>query len=337
GSDFPRSGSNVNEADLLQAFGELFFEDAFGEGRPLRFQAGRLSIDYVDRRLRSRNGFRNTTNSFDGFRVQIGSRESDWEIDAFAVQPVARNPNRFDHPDEERWFYGVAGAWRRWSSIITLEPYYFVLDEDRSRQRDVELHTFGLRGYGPIGQSGFDYDFDAALQYGRNQGLNHRAYAAHAELGYTFERPWDPRLAAWINYASGDRQPNDSVSGRFNPLFGSSHGMYGFSDMFNWQNIINPAMGVQFQPTDQTRCAVIYRGYWLASKKDGFVRGGRIDPRGDSGRFIGQELDLLVLHQLTDCFSIELGYAHFIAGTFVRSTGPSPDTDMFYVQTTLRF
>ena len=75
----------------------------------------------------------------------------------------------------------------------------------------------------------------------------------HAEIGYYIDRPSKPRIAVWINYASGDRNPNDGINQRFDRLFGASHNMYGHSDLFTWQNMINPTFYVSVRPTERTR------------------------------------------------------------------------------------
>lgn len=336
---FPDSTQDVNENDFLQAYAELYFKDATGQGQPLSFQVGRLANDYVDRRLRSRNGYRNTTNAFDGFRLRAGDQESLWELEFFAAQPVAIRPRRFDHGDEQRWLYGLVGAWRGWAPVTTLEPYYLILDNDRRGwdQKDIELHTFGLRAYGDIPKTRFDYDVDAAFQYGRNLGLSHRALATHTELGYTFAHKWKPRLAAWLNYASGDRSPNDGVQQQFNRLFGSSNGHYGSTDFFEWSNMLSPAMEIRIEPDSKTQLSCVYRANWLASKRDAWIRAGRVDPEGHSGRFIGHEIDLLARRKITNLLTVEIGYAHFIPGNFVEQTGEAPDSDRFFVSTVLRF
>lgn len=335
----PNSTQDVNEYDFLQAYFELFFSGAAGEDQPLSLQVGRLAVDYVDRRLRTRNGFRNTTNAFDGFRLRAGTLESLWELEFFAAQPVEIFPRQFDHGDEQRWFYGLVGAYRGWAPDVTVEPYYFILDQDQRgwKAKNTEYHTWGTHLYGLIRGTRFDYDLDTAFQYGRKQGLNHRAFASHAELGYTFDHSWKPRLAAWLNYASGDRSPNDGNDQRFNRLFGASNGPYGFTDFFEWSNLLAPAMELRFEPDDKTLVSMIYRTNWLASKRDAWTRVGRVDPEGKSGRFIGQEIDLSVRRALTDHFSIEVGYAHFFPGDFVEETGPSPDSDRLYVSTVLSF
>ena len=341
GTELPELTRDANEADFLQAYGELFFADALGKGQPIRFQAGRMAIDYIDRRLVSRNRFRNTTNAFDGFRLKVGEPSSPWEVAFFAVQPVQRQVLSADHPDEERWFYGLTGAWRKWSSVITLEPYWFILDEDRkSRTRaDRELHTMGLHGYGPIGDTGFDYDFDVAFQFGENGQRDIRAFASYGEVGYTFDHPWKPRLAVSTAYASGDRTPGDSLDERFDSLFGSSKTMYSFMNLFPFRNLIQPALWLQFRPTSKTKVAAIYRANWLASDSDSFIRAGLRDPSGDSGDFVGQEIDLQIQHQFTDHVGMEAGYAHFFPGPFTSNVGGSfiDDADFFYLQMVFRF
>lgn len=330
---------NVDENDFLQAYGELYFKNAVGQGQPLSFQFGRMSLDYVDRRLRSRNGFRNTTNAFDGFRIHAGNQDTQWEAEFFAVQPVEIRLRQPDVPDETQWLYGIVGAWRGWAPLVTMEPYYLILDVDNKgwQAQDTELHTFGMRTYGEIVGTGFDYDIDAAFQAGHSRGLRHRAYAAHAELAYTFEHPWHPRLAGWVNYASGDRDPFDRGSQQFNRMFGSSNGPYSPTDYFQWSNMIQPVAELRFEPIKNTSISLFYRANWLASDSDAWIRGGRVDTAGQSGDFVGQELDIFLRHRVNEHLSIELGFAHFMPGAFVRNTGDSPDSDRFFVQTTLRF
>ncbi len=337
-SDFPERNRDVDEADFLQAFGELYFKDALGEGHPVQFRAGRMSLEYIDRRLVARNRWRNTTNAFDGFRLRLGRPSTDWQFDIFAVQPVERRMTARDHPDEERWFYGLVGAWRPWSQYITLEPYYFVLDEDRKDpdRGDREIHTLGLHAFGPIGDTSFDYDFDTAFQFGEDGRRRQRAFAVYGEAGYTFPHAWKPRVSASVAYASGDRDPDDGLSERFDRLFQTGHS-YSTSDLFSGQNIISPKIRLTLRPTSKLRLDTSYGAYWLASDSDAWVIPGRRDPNGDSGDFVGQEVELRVRYKLDPRMELEVGYSHFFPGPFVENTGPADDADLFYVQTTLHF
>ncbi len=337
GSAAPSSNRDVNEADILQLFAELYFKDAVARGQPFAFRFGRMSFDDIDRRLVTRNGFRNTTNSFDGFRIRVGEPSSPWEMNAYAMQPVERFLVSPDHGDDERWFYGLTGAWRKWADVVVLEPYYLVLDSDYKdpTEDDREIHTLGIHAFGPIADTDFDYDTDHAFQFGDVGDDIHRAFANHVELGYNFEHEWKPRLAAWLNYSTGNR-PNGR-SGRFDSLFGASHTMYGFMDTYPWQNLIQPALFAGLRPLKKLRLEAYHRFYWLASKEDAFIRADREDPTGNSGRWLGQETDLMARYDLTERLSFEVGYAHYWPGTFVKKTGTAPDSDFFYIQTTLRF
>ena len=337
-NDFTPTNREQNEADFLQAFGELYFKDALGEGLPVSFRVGRMTLEYVDRRHVARNRWRIAPNAFDGFRLRLGQPSAKWQFDFFAVMPVERRRTRPDRADEERWFYGLVGAWRGWSKYVTLEPYYFILDEDRKgrESNDREIHTMGLHLYGPIGETRFDYDADVAFQFGEDGPRDHCALACYGEVGYALPHEWKPRLSFSTAYASGDRDADDGRSERFDRLFQAGH-PYSTSDLFSWQNMISPKLRLQLRPLDEVRIEGSYGAYWLASDSDAWVRVGRRDPAGNSGDFVGQELELRVRWKLDPRVEIETGYSHFFPGGFVESTGPAGDTDFFYVQTRISF
>ncbi|MGB9623266.1 MAG: alginate export family protein [Phycisphaerae bacterium] len=337
GSRFPERNTDVNEADFVQAFAELYFDNALGPERPVRFQAGRFTLDYADRRLVNRNRWQNAMTTFDGFRLRLGQQKNDWQIDAFATEVVDVRLRQFDRPDEQRWFAGVIGAWRRWSQVITLEPFWFYLDERElvGQREDREIHTVGLHGYGGIGRSGFDYDFSADLQFGEDGSRRHRAFAAYGELGYSFAHPWNPRVSVSAMYATGDRNPDDSVRERFNRLFVNAYQWSALS-LFTIENVIGPKLRVSLRPAKWLSCDAYYGAYWLASDRDVWPMGRRQDPTGRSGSFVGQELNVRLVFKLDPRVDIETGYACFLPGPFVRNTGPADDSDFFYVQTVVR-
>lgn len=339
-NSFADTNTDINEYDILQAYAELYLKPDSDKSLPLSLRAGRMSFDLIDRRLQSRNGFRNTTNAFDGFRIRAGNADLPTEINIFAMRPVERRMRHLDRTDEERWVYGLAGAFRQWNPAITLEPYYFVLDDDQKGYRvyDQELHTFGLHAFGLFGDSGFDYDLDVAWQTGKSLRRNQRAFMTHAEVGYTFSHPWKPRLAYMLDYASGDRHPFDDVNERFNRLFGSSHSQYGFNDSFIDENMIHQALRLSALPHKQLRFDALYRVYWLASDSDAWIPADRREVNGRSGDFVGHGFDLMAVYEVNDQLQIEVGYAHLTVGDFIANTGPpADDNDFFYVQTRMRF
>ncbi len=336
-SQFPETIQDVDEYDMMQLFSELYFKDAFGRNEPLRFRVGRMSFDLVDRRQIARPRWRNTTNAYDGFLAGIGNDSSDWSLQILAVQPVERFLRRFDHGDDESWLYGVWGAWRGWSDVISIEPYYFILDQDRVSHDmpDREIHTLGVHAFSMIPGTGFDWDFDTMFQCGRSGDERHRASAHFAELGYTFEHAWKPRLSYAQVYATGDRSPDDHVSERFDRLFNSGHS-YTMHDYFILQNTIMSRLRFEFQPHRQVRFDAAYGGYWLARDGDAWVAANRQDPTGHSGDFVGHDMEARIRIQLEPRIDLELGYVHFMPGPFARNTGPADDSDFFYISTTVR-
>ena len=108
--------------------------------------------------------------------------------------------------------------------------------------------------------------------------------------------------------------------------------------LFIWENIVNPTVYLTLRPIESVRLEAFYRAYWLASDSDVWAPPGFGDPEGRSGSFVGQEIDLRVRHQLTRRLGLDMGYAHFMPGNFVRNTVDSADdSDFFYVQLTWRF
>lgn len=336
-TQFADSNRDINENDILQLFGELYFKDALGKDYPASFRAGRMTLEYLDRRLLRRNRWRNTTDAFDGMRLQLGQPSADWQFDVIAAMPVEIRLRQMDRSDEERWFYGLVGAWRPWRRWITLEPYYFILDEDRKDPAalDRTIHTMGLHVFGPLGTRGFDYSIDAAFQFGESGGQHQRAFAEYAEVGYAIDAPGKPRVAVSMAYASGDGDPDDNVSGRFDKLFGAGH-PWSSTDYFTWQNMVSPKGRFEFRPIESMRLAASYGGYWLAADSDAWVVPGRRDSTGTSGSFIGHELELIARWELDALTDVEIGYSHFMPGHFVGNTGLTDDSDFLYVQVTRR-
>lgn len=338
-SDFPTNLRQGNRADLLQGYLELYFDEAIA-GQSLSLQAGRFTIDAVDRRLLARNRYRNSANAFDGVRLQVGDQTSPWMVNLFATRPVEPRAGTFDDRSrEEQSFYGAFGSFRGNSPSFVFEPYYFYLNDERNpgTSSDRSIHTAGVHAFGVIGDDLFDYDFSGSAQWGDVNGLDHFAYAIHAEVAHTFDHPWKPRLAAWINYASGDDDPLDGDSGRFSQLFGASFGAYGFTRYFSWENLINPAISLSFQPHAQVRCEIFLRNYSLASDTDAWVRTGRRDATGGSGGDLGNEIDVRVRWQASEAVLLDSGFARYFAGDFVGRTGIVEDSTLAYLQATWQF
>lgn len=362
---------DVNYAEPIQAYAELYFKetplgkDDLGNERPISVRAGRQAFEYTDRRLIGRNEWRNTTNNFQGVRAIVGQKKNDWQLDLLALKPIQRLNNELDEVSHSQNFYGVIGDWRRWSEVVTLQPYYYLLKQDgdeveydsngrtaaANTRIDREIHTAGLRAYGVVGNTGWDYDASYAKQWGNQDRLNnagafiseldHYAYAYNAEIGYSFNHPWKPRLSASYGFASGDNNPTDSKNQRFERLFGFAR-PWSNNDYFQIENIVAPKVRAEFEPKlawlPGLKVDTGYSWYRLDSASDRWNGSGLRDNTGQSGKDVGEEVDIRVRFPINKYVAANLGYAKFWAGDFTETTSQRidpqrrEDSNFFYTE-----
>lgn len=351
---------DVNQHDILQGYLELNFQQTFlgkddlGHEHPIWIRAGRHAWEAIDRRLIARNEWRNTTNTFQGVRAQIGDKKNDWDLELLAVKPVQRFTTKIDEVDHSQDFYGAIFNWRRWSEYVTLDPYYLHLKQDgdkvkyntggqqltgtalRQAQIDRDIHTAGLRAYSTIGNTGFDYDASYVKQWGEqerflsnrlgNIEVDHDAHAYNAEIGYSFKHPWKPRFSAFYGVATGDSVPTTGTdrtdNQRFERLFGFAR-PWSNDDYIQMENIRTPKVRVEFDPQlsflDNVKVDTGFSWYKLDSATDRWNAGANLrDRTGRSGTDLGKEFDVRVRFPVNPQIAVNLGYAHFWAGDFIE-------------------
>lgn len=334
---FNRDNRDVNSAEPIQLIAELYLKDALGkddlgQNRPLSLRAGRMWFEKIDRRLIANNAWRNTTNSFQGIHLDLGRDENDWEFEVIAAQPLDRKLYEFDRVNEGQWFFATIGHWRKWSDVVTLEPYYLLLSQDNDGARKKrEIHAPALRFYGPIGKTAFHYDVNLVYQTGEDDGRDHEAFGAASELGYKFKHKWKPRLSAFYGYASGDENPTDNDNEHFERYYGFAR-PWSANDYFSWENLHAPKLRLELTPLENLRFDAGYSSYWLASDTDKWVGGNLRDPTGQSGDFIGHEFDMRARYPLTTRINTTVGYAHFQPGGFTKNVGRNDASDFFYIE-----
>jgi hypothetical protein len=208
---------SIDTLDVLQLLVSAKTPDLLGTGLRADVHVGRLTMDFGSRRLVARNRFRNITNSFDGIHLQLGDGEA-WRVRAFLTRPVTLEEGYFDNDSSaKRRFWGVAYEDKR-VEWLALDAYYFGL---RDHRFDLEFHTLGVRGHRLAQPKQLDYELELIGQFGDWNGRDHSAFAAHAELGYTLDLPWSPRLVGQFDYASGTADPGGDESHTFVFLFGA--------------------------------------------------------------------------------------------------------------------
>jgi len=363
GSNTPMSTSLINQTDLLQAYLAWQSSDFLKSGLNFKFKAGRQTMDVGSRRLIARNRFRNTINNFTGLDTTLS--QGDWQLRNFIVLPVSRLPNdkaslragrtEFDQADFERIFAGTFFSMKNLLLDSKGEVYLYYLSEDDTKKtptKNRKLFTPGVRWVKAAKPKQFNFEIETVLQAGTSyassassdtQRLNHFAYFSHLALGYSFDAPWQPQLMLQYDYASGDKNPHDNNNNRFETLYGARRFEFGPTSIwgaFARANINSPGMRLKFKPHKTITGFIAHRAYWLASSKDSWTGTGIRDSTGNSGSYVGQQMEMRLRWQaIPKTLQFESGWAHLFKGSFAKNAPNAPsdkrDSDYFYFQTSI--
>ena len=308
--------NNANELDIQQLHVDLVSKNLFGTGVPSLLKVGRINMDVGRGRWIARNQFRNATNAFDGFEWQLGGGRR-WQLRSFLFQPVQRFVRKLDP-----WFSSDASTF--WGAYIEshLLPWF-----------DTSFHYFGHRSKGPVRDFDMlggrvvkepetgevDYEFEVSYQFGNIAPQTRFAQFYHAEIGYTFDIPWQPQALLKFDYASNG----------FDILYGRRSfelhptGIFG---PFQRSNMTSPGVRLLVQPRSRSYVFVQYRAWWLADDSSAWVGTNLHDPSGRSGNFVGQTFELRARWSLKENLYLQAGYAHFAFGPFAERAPSSPVT-----------
>jgi len=331
----------------------------------LDVQLGRVTMDIGSRRLISRNRFRNTTNIFTGVNV-LWSATDGPGIQAFLTMPAARLPNNLDpvalrdndqELDQERRdqvFWGVYVTKLGLPASFEAEAYLYGLDEDDrpsvpTRNRDILTAGFRLQR----SSDGRDFEFETAYQYGESRAsfqpsdmtdLDNRAWFVHTELEQALLGRFDASLIFRFDYATGDSNPSDGEFNTFDSLFGDRSWEFGPTGIYgalHRMNLVSPGIALRMNPMQDVDVRLDYRAAWLESDRDYLITAAVRDPDGNSGSFVGHQLDGRWNWQaVPGNLAIAVGVAYLWKGEFLKTAPtapPSDDTAYAYVATTLTF
>jgi hypothetical protein len=254
-------------------------------------------------------------------------------VRAFFSRPVRLDPDALDRSQASRLFWGAWLTARRWR-LVQWELYGLRLDESTRTVTRRRLTTLGGRLFKPASPGEADYEAELAWQGGTRQDRDHRAFFAHLEAGFTFRRG-RMRLVGFYDWVSGDRNPEDDRSERFDTLFGARRFEYaptGIYGPFFRGNIQGPGARVLLVPTPPLEVMLAHRALWLSQAKDAWVGSGLRDPAGSSGRFLGHHLEVHVRWRPRRFLFAEAAWGRFFKGEYLDRVPGSPRTpDSDYV------
>jgi hypothetical protein len=362
-----------DSADLRQAWIEIGNPKEF----PLSLRLGRQILSYGDERLVGAFDWNNLGRTFDA--VKLRWEQKNWWVEGFASSVVTIDRGQFNQSD---FFNGnetdrqqvFSGLYFETTAIPfqATDFYVFHLHENDSAKYqsnpdgDTNFFTIGTRwksqpgafakhetvtskdGKTTVDEAprpvGLDYTGEFAFQTGHVRGMDLTAFATHADVGYTFDTPWLPRLALGYSFASGDSDPNDKDIETFQNLFPTNHKFYGQMDLFSWQNIHDLEIDTKISPIRQVTLRADFHAFWLATNEDTWYRANgstTVRPLNtsarDAGNYVGSEIDFMATWQVNKHLQLEGGYSHFFAGDYLADTGPHSDADFGYLQAKLVF
>jgi hypothetical protein len=173
------------------------------------------------------------------------------------------------------------------------------------------------------------------------------AWGLNARLGYTFDASWKPRVGIEFSYGSGDSTPTDHRYGTFDGAFGAVDAFYGWMNLVGWMNLEDYQASFSCQPTKKLTLAADHHLYRLDETKDAwyYFTGQAIrryqkseeHPIPEPDADLGHEINFIVTYKHSKHLELQAGYAHFWPGKYIKETGPSPDADWCFVQTTYSF
>jgi len=271
-----------------------------------KLTVGRQKITLGDERLIGTLEWSNLARSMDGVRY----REAGWDVFGF----------RFGVPEsiskEARVF---ASSYRHKAGTST-----YILKLDEIAGGDVTVHTLDHVWRGKVADK-ITAEGEIAVQVGKVGSRDLAAYAVHGRLDYAATS--NVSVGVEANLASGGQSGQQTKT--FDNLYPTNHKFYGAADLQGWRNMQELAAHFVFKTDAASSVAIGWHHFWLFDKTDGWYGAGGaintrpggsyIDPSGNSGRYVGSELDITYNRRLNAFGSISVGMSWFDPGAFVTA------------------
>ena len=329
--------------DLRQAWVELG-----GEGAgPVRLRVGRQMIRLGGERLFGERRWNNLSPTWDAARLTLQHGQDQVDIFSMSMTDPDRGFNRSFPAEGDgnvHGFYGDIGSILPGAS---LQPYLFYV----ARPRVGPLNDFGpdagawsggLRVAGEL-EGGWEYEAEWTQQRGHARRTALRGAMGAAQISYGAPRwPWEMRIHAEHEYASGDRDPADGRITTYDSLFTARRLHLGLVNMIGRRNIRAWQSGVETHPSRNLRFRVDLHGFWLASRRDAlYSSNGEIavapPAGGAASAHAGEEIDFTVLWSPSPYWELDAGAMRFYSGDFLRETrGEAVAGTLLYLALTLK-
>ncbi len=273
----PRLDGNT---DLHQAWTEISFAKQI-----LAFKIGRQQLVYGDQRLIGHLEWLDQGRVFDAlvFKVKWNSGQLDLFGSVFTPQNdgnLRAGATTFSGIYNTMHFLNKAIVWDVYllglidtnearipgktedDDVPVDDPAYDPGNDPNKVSREIGTVGTRLRYNHKIIQTGFE----AAAQFGsadQRNNIDQVAGAVHVDIKAVIPVFSKPFIALEFNWASGDEDPGDGQSNKFNNLFPTNHIFYGHMDKAAWSNTLNWAIRTGFKPA---KYFAMNLDYWFIAK-----------------------------------------------------------------------
>ncbi|GAB3093428.1 alginate export family protein [Lysobacter terrae] len=315
-----------NPTDLRTAW--IAYSRPWNDGT-IRVQAGRQEFAFGQQRFLSVRDAPNVRQAFDA--VWVRAARGAWTVDAFVGRPVQYSADEaFDDESGPEARLNLLRVERKTHSAGKFIGYYASVRNDDAQIADVEgrerRHAIDVRWVREAEDHGLDWDVEGMWQWGRIGASDVQAWAAGARGGYTFARPWNPRIGLQLDAASGDRRAGDGRVETFNPLF--PNGSYSFSRaaLTGYVNLIQFKPSLQIAPTDHLVLGVAEAVVWRDTTEDAVYLQPDVPldgTAGVAGRRTGKYLQLRADWQFSERVSFAAEFVDYRIDDAIRAVGGS--------------
>jgi hypothetical protein len=370
-----RLGSNTDHehknGEFLNAFGEYSTKI---KKYQTTFWAGRRELLMGKERILSPGNWllnRHTYDGMGGYSISPKGKR----FEGFLVRPRLPVPDVFNRRDDTTTFWGffytsnivrqpknadgtAAGSPRN----LFFQPYLLRIKRKAitfvQGTADEDRYTTGMLLYGDVGGTGLDFEFEGAYQYGRYRSVFGETGRIHAamgtiETGYRFKTiRLQPRLSASFDYATGDRDQEDTQLNTFDPLYPLAWSFFGFHAAFERKNLMIGGVKLEANLRKNTFFKATYwPGIYRAQAADGAYdsfgnisrrpepqsRGGSTIDLERASRKIGSQMDVGVAYIPSHHLLFYATYLHFFPGDFISQTQTTPKHPMNGVMALAQF
>lgn len=319
-----------NPLDLHQLFIDFKLEN-------LNFRIGRQELYYGSQRLISVREGPNSRQAFDA--VKIAYQKRNLNVDAFYSYYVKNRFGNFnDKMDSNIKFYGLYASINRMKYLNNVEIYLLNIKKTESTYNTLSgqenRKTIGSRIWGKY--SNWNYDIEAAYQFGKFDNKNIRAWTFSIHNYFTYDiHKRKQKIGLKAEYISGDKNQNDNSLETFNPLF--PRGAYfGLVALIGPSNLIDVHPFLEFQLTQKLNFNIDYDMFWRASLNDAVYQPNvsvLFNSSNSTSRKIGNQLGASFDYSFNKYLNLTIEGTWFQSGSFIRDV--SNGKDIFFTATTL--